>query len=85
MLNQAIIFTQDNAQHIADQLKYYTAQELLDDYGYMFENNMTIVLVREFLDGMPLLSHVVTESMFLANADTLNVLTDHTFTKVVQR
>ena len=69
MLNQAIIFTQNNASLIADSLiDYTTAQDLLDAYDSMFANNTKLVLARDVLsDGQSVVSYVVTESMFRAN------------------
>lgn len=82
---QAIIFTKDNAQLIADQLTYYTAKDLLSDYDHMFTMNRNLVLVRDVMDdGTKLLSHVVATSMFFANAKPVSPLTDDTFTDVVQ-
>jgi hypothetical protein len=81
---EAIIFTKDNAELIAGQLAYTTAQDLLDDHDYLFQPGTVLVLVRDvFDDGLTLLSHVVTMSMFLANA-TASELSDSTFNSVTQ-
>jgi hypothetical protein len=86
MLTQlAIIFTKNNADLIAASLSDYTAQELLDEYDYMLKEFNNLVLVRsDFGDGASVLSHVVTTSMFYANAEPLTMLTDYHFTEVVQ-
>jgi len=81
---QAIIFTKDNANLIADQVSYTTAEELMDDYGYMFQTGTVLVLVRNiFDDGVAIVSHVVRMSMFLANA-TAETLSDTDFNDVTQ-
>lgn len=82
---QAIIFTKDNAELIAKLTNLYTAKDLLDDYGYMFnEKNTSLVLVADVMDsGEVLVSHVVTHSMFNANA-TAPLLTDVAFHDVTQ-
>lgn len=85
MLQQAIRFTKDNFSDIADTLIDFTDHDLLNEYGYMFNTNMNYVLVRSvFDDGIAVLSHVVTESMFYANAKTTAELNDTTFVDVVQ-
>lgn len=85
MQQQAIIFTKDNASFIADSLIDFTAQELLDEYDHMFNPNRGIVLVKSVMDdGIAVLSHVVTTSMFFANAKPVHMLTDTYFTDVVQ-
>jgi hypothetical protein len=87
MLQQAIIFTENNAALIADTLVDYTTPEaLLDDYGYMLLPGTTNVLVRSvFEDGTAVVSHVVRKSMFFANAYPAELLNDKTFVRVVQR
>jgi hypothetical protein len=85
MHQQAIIFMKDNASLIADQLIDYTnPEDLLNDYGYMLNPSNVIILVRSvFEDGVAVLSHVVTMSMFLANA-TASALSDTEFNDVTQ-
>jgi hypothetical protein len=82
---QAIIFTQDNISLIAEDLVDYTnPEDLLEDYGYMLQPGTTNVLVRSvFEDGTAVVSHVVRESMFYANA-TARLLTDTAFHDVTQ-
>jgi len=81
---QAIIFTKDNANLIADSLSFYTAKDLLDDYGYMLKPGTVLILVRDVMDdGTKLVSHVVTMSMFLANAKA-ETLSDSDFNDVTQ-
>ena len=85
MLQQAIRFTQDNLSDIADTLIEYTPETLENDYAYLLSNNFKYVLVREEVyPGEFLLSHVVTESMFYANATTTDPLNDKNFVQVVQ-
>jgi len=85
MLNQAIIFTQDNAKLITDTLIDYTdPYVLLAEYEYMFEKNNKLVLAKDVMgDGQAVLSYVVTESMFRANNPAIE-LNDQTFTTVYE-
>jgi hypothetical protein len=81
---QAILFTKNNADLIADQLSYTTAQDLLDEYEALLDKFETLVLVRDMLDnGVTPLSHVVTISMFYANA-TATRLAENYFEYVTQ-
>lgn len=85
LTQQAIIFTKDNASLIADLVDYTTSEELLNDYGYMLQPGTTNVLVRSvFEDGTVIVSHVVRQSMFYANAMTTEELGDQKFVKVTQ-
>jgi hypothetical protein len=85
MLQQAIIFTKDNFSDIADSLIDFTDHDLLNEYGYLFYKNEKHVLVRSVCENeIAVLSHVVTESMFYANARTTAELNDKTFVDVVQ-
>lgn len=84
MRQQAIIFTKDNASLIADLVDHTTPEELLEDYGYMLNPSTMIILVRSlFDDGVSVVSHVVTMSMFFANA-TASTLSDTEFNDVTQ-
>jgi hypothetical protein len=85
MLQQAIVFTKENASAIAETLiEYPTAQDLLADYEYMFNKDMPLVLGRDTMsDGVSVLSYVITESYFRANNPDIQ-LNDHTFVTVRQ-
>lgn len=82
---QAIRLTKDNVSVISDSISDFTAQDLLDEYGYMLDNNINVILVRAFTEtGVAVLSHVVSESMFYANARPVAELDDKTYVYVEQ-
>ena len=90
MRQQAIYFTRFNASRITDALIDYTdPADLLAEYSYMFDgypSDYKLVLVKVMPLGttQSVLSHVVRESMFHANATTTEPLTDEYFVEVIQ-
>lgn len=83
MLQQAIIVHVGNASEIAESLLDYSAQDILDELAYSLRRDRA-VLVREYFDGLYVVSHIVTEDMFHANATTAVLLNDQIFTRVIQ-
>ncbi len=83
MLQQAIIVHVNNASEIAESLLDYSAQDILDELAYSLRRDRA-VLVRESFDGLYVVSHIVTEDMFYANATTAVPLSDQIFTRVTQ-
>lgn len=85
MLNQAIIFTKDNVSTITDTLIDYTdPAELLAEYQWMLNKHGHLVLGKDvMLDGIAVLSYVITESMFRANQPDVK-LNDQSFTTVYE-
>ena len=75
MLQQfAILFHKENAETVAEPLIDYTAEELLEEYKYMFESNDTLVLCRDELEsGKSVLSYVVTIGMFCRNTPGIDL------------
>lgn len=85
MLQEAIIFTKDNAEFITNTLIDYTDPAvLLAEYEYMFAKNTTLVLAKDTMrDGQSCLSYVLSMSYFRANNPDIQ-LNDQTFTKVYE-
>jgi hypothetical protein len=82
---QAIRVTRDNVSAIADSLIDYSAQDILDDCNYMLERSINVILVRFIHEpGVHTVSHIVSESMFYANARPVAELNDQTFVTVEQ-
>lgn len=82
MIQEAILFTKQNAEMIVEHLSDgTTVEDLLQDYGYLFETSETLVLGMDVLyDGFSCVSYVVHPSYYEANNDA--ELNDKTFTKV---
>lgn len=69
MNQEAILFNRNNAHLVAANLNDYTADELLEEYDWMFTMHTQLVLVRDVqADGFSSVSCVVTEDMFQTNA-----------------
>lgn len=82
---QAIIVTRDNVNDLADSLIDYSAQNILDEAEPLWNNHHVPILVREVVEpGVHVVSHIVSLSMFLANAKPADTLSDSTFVTVVQ-
>ncbi len=81
---EAIKLTKDNVSVAAERLIDYTAQDLLDEYNYMLTQFPYVVLGIDVMDDVAMLSYVVTQSSFDANARTINELNDQTYETVVQ-
>lgn len=80
----AIKLTKDNAAYAAADLIDFTAQDLLDECNYMLNASINVVFVKAVIDGVSTYSHIVSESMFYANAKTENELNENTFELVTQ-
>lgn len=80
MIQDAILFTKDNADMIVAHLTdYRTVDDLLEDYNYMFETHDVLVLGRDTNShDFANVSYVVTQSMFKANQPNIQ-LNDQTF------
>jgi hypothetical protein len=85
MIQQAIYFTQDNASAISATLIDYTdPTELIDDHKHLFRKDEKLVVVKSVMpNGLAVLSHVIPESMFWANAHATD-LNENTFVNVSQ-
>lgn len=84
MIQEAILFTKDNAAMIVEHLDDTdTVEMLMEDYGYMLDTHDILVLCRSILDGddFACVSYVVTVPMFITN-NPGHELNDKTFTKV---
>ena len=84
MIQDAILFTKDNAEMIAAHLTdYQSAEMLLEDYGHMFNSTHdALVLARDIpSNGQPVLSYVIFRSYFEVNNPAVQ-LNDKTFTVV---
>jgi hypothetical protein len=84
MLQQAILVSHDNAAEIAATIASNPVQDIFDELD-KYDNTTQLVLVREAFSRGFLIGHIVTKSMFWANATTVTgTINDETFTEVVQ-
>ena len=82
MIKYAILFTKDNAAEIAAQVHFYTAEEIMTDYGYMLgnESGTAALFMDKLSSGELVLGGVISMSYFKANHPDVQI-NDKTFTE----